>query len=225
TRAETLVRWQDEAGETVAMPGEFIGLFERNGMIVELDHYVFKRTCRLLRRLLDQSRRPIQLSVNVSRITMLQPEFVATYCQMKELYRIPNGCLELEFTENGVVEDMEAFAKLVLTLRTRGFLCAMDDFGAGQSSLNVLQRLPLDTLKLDREFFEKTQDNGRNKTVVSCVLQMARQLEMNTVAEGIETPEQVAQLRDLGCDYIQGYVFAKPMPSEYFCSRFLAGEL
>lgn len=224
-RAEVLVRWRRQNGHNPTLPGEFIGLFEKNGMIVELDHYIFTQSCKLLRRLLDQSPRSLCFSVNVSRVTMLQPEFVSKYCQIKDLYRIPDGCLELEFTENGVVEDMEAFAGLVVALKNQGFLCAMDDFGAGQSSLNVLQRLPLDTLKLDREFFDKAQDRERNETVVSCVLQMARLLHMNTVAEGIETVEQAERLRKMGCDYIQGYVFARPMPAEEFSRSLLEGSL
>lgn len=224
-RAEVLVRWQKDPGLDLIMPGEFVGLFEKNGMIVDLDHYVFEEACKLLHTLRKQAKRQILFAVNVSRLTMLQPEFIADYCRIKERYGIPDGTLELEFTENGVVEDLEAFGRLVAQLKSHGFLCAMDDFGTGQSSLGVLQRLPLDTLKLDREFFERAPDGHRNETVVSCVLHMARLLAMNTVAEGIEREGQVAQLREMGCDYIQGYIYARPMPADAFKRRILEGSL
>jgi len=218
-RAEVLVRWRHQ-DQTITMPGEFIGLFEQNGLIVDLDYYMFEHACRFLAKA-EGCQGRLCLSVNVSRITMLQPHFVEGYCAIKEKYGLPDGGIELEFTENGVVEDVASFVRLVAALRQRGFLCSMDDFGTGQSSLNILQALPLDILKLDHRFFQQGYDGERNRAVVSNVIRMARELKMRTVAEGIEEEKQVDFLRELGCDYIQGYYYSRPIPARTFEERYI----
>lgn len=213
--AEALVRWQKREGALI-MPGEFIGLFERNGMIVELDRYVFEQACRYLRDVRGRRSRPLCLAVNVSRISMLQPDFIEAYCRVKDRYGIRPGEVELEFTENIAVENYEQFRDIILSLHRNGVGCAMDDFGTGQSSLNVLKNLPISVLKLDRQFFAPADDPARGWAVISCVLELARKLGMNTVAEGIESTEQVRTLRGMGCKYVQGFIFSKPLPPEAF---------
>lgn len=219
-RAEVLVRWH-QGDKMIAMPGEFIGLFERNGFIVDLDHYMFECACRYLKETSGKYEKQLILSVNVSRITMLQPNFVRDYLQIKEKYGVEDGMIELEFTENVVVEDLEHFAKLVHNLKDHGFLCAMDDFGAGQSSLNVLQALPLDVLKLDQMFFRDKRNEQRKRIIVASILRMAKSLEMLTVAEGIESEGQMRELTEMGCDYIQGYYYSRPLPAEAFERKYL----
>lgn len=223
-RAEVLVRWKRDDGPLV-MPAQFIDLFEKNGMIVELDYYMFEHSCRFMQNMLKRLEHPICLSVNVSRITMLQTGFAEKYRDLRIQYEIPENYIELEFTENGVVEDLEGFAKLIGTLQQYGFRCAMDDFGTGQSSLNTLQSLPLDVLKLDRNFFYGTQTSKRNQIIVSSILQMARLLGMHTVAEGIESKAQVVSLGQMGCDYIQGYVYSRPLPAAEFMRQLLEDQL
>lgn len=220
-RAEVLVRWK-RGNQIIAMPGEFIELFERNGFIVDLDHYMFEHACQYVDKITSKYKKQLILSVNVSRITMLQPSFVKDYLAIKERYGIPDGGIELEFTENVVVEDLDHFAGLIFNLKDHGFLCAMDDFGAGQSSLNVLQALPLDVLKLDQMFFRDKRNEQRKQIIVASVLQMAKRLEMITVAEGIESEEQVRELMEMGCDYIQGYYYSMPLPTEEFEQKYLA---
>ncbi|MGI6200328.1 MAG: EAL domain-containing protein [Christensenellales bacterium] len=222
-RAEALVRWQRD-GKIIAMPGEFIGLFERNGTIVDLDLYVFKQACAYLKQLDRDRADDLRLAVNVSRISMLQPNFIENYCRVRDAYGIAPGRLELEFTESIAVENYEQFRQTVLALKQMGFLCAMDDFGTGQSSLNVLQSLPLDVLKLDKRFFDFGQEPERGRAVVHSVLKMAKELNMDTVAEGIEEMAQVTMLRQMGCDYIQGYVFAKPMPAADYRQALMEGR-
>lgn len=219
-RAEVLVRWE-MGGKLVAMPGEFIGLFERNGFIVDLDRYMFENACRYIRKTEETYKKQLCLSVNVSRITMLQPDFVEVYCGIKDKYGIPDGLAELEFTENVAVQDVEYFTKLVERLRAYGFSCAMDDFGSGQSSLNVLQALPLDILKLDQMFFRDRRNEERKRIIVASVLEMARKLDMVTVAEGIETAAQAEELCSMGCDYIQGYYYSRPLSAVDFEDRYL----
>lgn len=217
--AEVLVRWKRENEEDIILPGEFIHVFERNGMIVELDHYILEHACKYWSYLQQKGNSQVRLSVNVSRITMMQQDFVDDYCRIKEQYDIKDGCIELEFTEGIAVENVERFTDLIITLQKHGFLCAMDDFGTGHSSLNVLQRLPLDVLKLDRQFFYGSNSEERSVTIISYVLQMAQALGMETIAEGIELQEQVEALKQMGCDYIQGYIFSKPLPAEEFEER------
>lgn len=220
-RAEVLVRWQ-QGDRMIAMPGEFIGLFERNGFIVDLDHYMFEQACRYLKETGAKYKKQLILSVNVSRVTMLQPNFVKDYLKIKDQYEIGDGLIELEFTENVVVEDLEHFAKLVQNLKNHGVLCAMDDFGAGQSSLNVLQALPLDVLKLDQMFFRDKRNEQRKRIIVASILHMAKNLEMLTVAEGIETAGQMQELTEMGCDYIQGYYYSRPLSARLFEEKYLA---
>ena len=212
---EALVRWKDR-DDIFLSPGEFIPLFENNRFITRIDRYMLESSCRLLREWMAAGLRPLPLSVNVSRVQFYTPEFVDTYIRMKTEYGIPDGLLELEFTESISVENIELFNSVVRRLRQAGFRCSIDDFGAGYSSLNMLKDLPVDTLKLDGGFFRFTQDDERARTVVRHMLNLAGELRMGTVAEGVETPEQVEFLERAGCDVVQGYVFGKPMPAAEF---------
>ncbi len=139
-RAEVLVRWKKEDG-SILMPGEFIGLFERDGLIVDLDRYVFEHACSYLREWLDRGCNH-GIAVNISRMSMLTPGFVEEYSSIKKKYGIPDGLIELEFTENVVVENLKSFMEITVELQKNGFRCAMDDFGTSQSSLNVLKPFP-----------------------------------------------------------------------------------
>lgn len=216
-RAEALVRWK--RGDTLyAMPGEFIEIFENNGTIVDLDHHVFELVCQYLVKLGSMGCPELKVAVNVSRISMLQPNFVESYCDIKDRYGIADDVIELEFTENLAVRNMKRFESVVRELKARGFMCALDDFGTGQSSLSVLRSLPMDVLKLDRLFFEDTGSESQGDIVITHVLRLANDLGMKTVAEGIESEEQVDVLKSRGCDYIQGFVFARPMPEDKFTS-------
>lgn len=225
-RAEALVRWRRADG-TFISPADFIGLFERDGNIYRLDYYMLEHACQFLEQWIERQRAPLCISVNVSRTTMLQPDFMENYQRLKKQYEIPDGYLELEFTEGVIVENHDIFREIVRGLQEQGFSCAMDDFGAEQSSLNILKDIPVDVLKLDRRFFERGEYEDRGRAVVSCILKLAETLKMETVAEGVEDRELVDMLREMGCDFIQGYVYAKPMPAgDYraFIERFLDGQ-
>ena len=200
-------------------PGEFIPLFERSGKIAQVDLYMLQEACRFLVKARQALGRPLCVAVNVSRISMLRPGFVEDYRRVRDAWGVPAGALELEFTESIAVENFEPFREAVTALRQSGFLCAMDDFGTGQSSLNCLQNLPLDVLKLDQAFFLSASDPGRRDTVVASVLAMARRLSMRTVAEGVESAGEARLLREMGCDYIQGYVYSRPVPAEQYLQQ------
>ncbi len=213
---EALVRWLPP-GKGIIPPSEFIKLFEKNGFIVKLDRYVFEKACETYKKnILDEGHQPIILSVNVSRLGILHLDFVKTYVSIKNKYKIPNGQIELEFTESLAFENHKQFKSTIKELQKNGFLCSLDDFGSGHSSLNILKALRVDVIKLDRLFFCHGEDSERGLELVKNIIAMAKALKIKTVAEGIELKNQVDLLRKMGCDSIQGYVFAKPMAIDDF---------
>ncbi len=208
--AEVLVRWE-RPGHGMVPPGDFIPLFERNGFIVELDAFVFEEACAYLASRRERGLPLLRLSVNVSRITLAQGDFLDRYTVIRDRYDIPDGLLELECTETVVIRNYDLFREIMATLPARGFRSAMDDFGTGYSSLNMLKEIVLDVLKLDIGFFRQTEGTPRERAVVESIIKMARALGMATVAEGVERREQVDFLRSVGCDAVQGYVFSRPL--------------
>lgn len=214
--AEALIRWKNET-EGMIYPDEFIPVFEKNGFIIQLDLWIFEEVCRLLRTWLDEGKEPIKVSVNCSRIHFRKSDFVMEYVKIAKSYNIPASLIEIELTENLVLENMDRFIKIIEEIRQAGFGCSIDDFGSGYSSLSLIKDIAVDTLKLDRVFFRYSkEDQERAEFVISSIISMAKALSMKTVAEGVEDMEQVEMLKTLGCDYIQGYVFGKPMPIKDF---------
>ncbi|MCI9415068.1 MAG: EAL domain-containing protein [Clostridiales bacterium] len=216
TGAEALVRWNDPQ-EGLIPPGSFIPLFEKNGFIVPLDLYVFEEVCRLLKKWLEDGREPVVVSVNMSRRHFVEQDCLDRYVEIRTRYGIPACLLELELTETMVFENPQAFTQVIEHIHQAGFLCSMDDFGSGYSSLNILKDLDVDVLKLDRAFFSaENMDDPRECTVVHSVVDLARDLQMHTVAEGVETKPQETFLRRTGCDMVQGFVFSRPLPVSEF---------
>ncbi|MEG2502375.1 MAG: bifunctional diguanylate cyclase/phosphodiesterase [Anaerovoracaceae bacterium] len=213
--AEALSRWIEKDGNIIS-PAEFIPIFEKNLFIIKLDQHVLRQVCRWLCERLDNNLPLVPVSVNVSRMQLYDPAFVTTYAQIKEEYRIPDFLLQVEFTESVVFEDMELLVEIINQLKHNGFYCSLDDFGKGYSSLNLLKNLPVDELKLDGLFFEKTNDVDRARIVVTSIADLAKQLKIQIVAEGVEVPRQIAFLREIGCNLVQGFVFYHPMPDTDF---------
>lgn len=222
--AEALVRWFNTPGNMI-FPDEFIPLFERNGFIIQLDLYVFEEVCRTLRLWLDRGRAPVKISVNCSRMHLKDTNFLKPYIELSEKYSIDRRYLEIELTESIVLENTDQLTKAIEAVRDAGFGCSMDDFGSGYSSLNLIRTIPVDTLKLDRIFFYgNAAQSAKNEAVVKNIISMAKALSMETVAEGVEERAQVEMLKKAGCDYIQGYVFARPMSIRDF-EQLLFGEV
>ena len=180
---------------------------------------MFRQACQRYRRHLDGGGRPLNLAVNVSRAGLLREDFVDYYAKTKEEFSLPDGQLELEVTESLALGGETLFLQLVQQLHQRGFVCSLDDCGSGYSSLNLLKNLPIDVLKLDILFFHKSVDKSRERIVVRNIIQMARELHIRVIAEGVESMDSVAFLREAGCDTVQGFVFAKPMPLADFERR------
>lgn len=214
--AEALVRWiHPEDG--MIPPNRFIPLFERSGFIIDLDLYVFEQVCTILRSWIDSGRKPVPVSVNMSRAHLAYSDFLDRYEAIRKKYNIPPSLLEIELTETLVFEDPQLLSEVIDKIRSCGYSCSMDDFGSGYSSLNVLKNIRVDTLKLDRAFFSQTNNiTKREEDIISVVVELARKLDMKTVAEGVETDCQASFLKKTGCDMIQGYLFSRPVPVEDF---------
>lgn len=214
--AEALVRWQKPDG-TLVSPGDFIPVFEKNGFITKLDYYVWEKVCQFIRKELDGGKKPAPISVNVSRVNLYHPKFLETLIDLVEKYKIPPKYLHLELTESVFSEDAVLMQKTVRYLHKAGFTILMDDFGSGYSSLNILKDVDLDVLKIDMKFFSKGGDTeAKGAKIIEAVIKMAESLDMTVIAEGVEEKHQVEFLSGLGCDYIQGYYFAKPMPQAQY---------
>lgn len=212
--AEALVRWQHPQ-KGLMSPAEFIPLFERNGFITDLDIYVWDAVCSDLNSWIREGKHIIPISVNVSRTDIYNPELPDILCALTDKYGIPISLLHLEITETAYTEDSDQLINTVNKLIELGFLIEMDDFGSGYSSLNMLSELPINILKLDMSFINESA-NDRKKRILRVITYLARELNLPVVAEGVETEKQVLLLRELGCDYAQGYYYARPKSKEDF---------
>ena len=217
--AEALVRWKHpELG--MISPGVFIPLFENNGLIRDLDNYVWREAAAQIRRWKDTLGHAVPVSVNVSRIDMLDPELTETLRNLVKETRLEYGDLHLEITESAYTQDAEHIIQIVSGLRELGFKIEMDDFGSGYSSLNMISTLPIDALKLDMLFIRTAFSEKGNIRMLEISLEISRCLSVPMIAEGVETEEQMLTLKRMGCDIVQGYYFSKPVPAEEF-ERFL----
>lgn len=211
--AEALVRWQHPQKGFI-YPSDFIPVFERSGDICRLDLYVFEEVCAMLAGRLAQGAPVFPVAVNLSRRHFQTTDFLQRFADIRDQYQIRGGLIELELTESifFTVGDILNVKEAIRRMHELGFLCSLDDFGAGFSSLGLLKSFMVDSVKLDRSFF--LDDSQRAHDVVESIVELARKLGIETVAEGIEAPEQVDFLRSIGCDLVQGYVYARPMPAE-----------
>lgn len=222
--AEALVRW-DIPDEGTVCPDQFIPLFERNGSIAEIDFYILEKACTYIRKYLDTFGTEFHISVNFSRVTIYQQRCYSTILEITDRFQIPHNCIEIEITESAFNGISEVIVQKILNLQEEGFIISMDDFGSGYSSLNLLNKLPIQVLKLDQEFLREYGTEGKAKNVISCVTELAHTLDMKVVCEGVERQEHVDFLKKIGCDYGQGYFFSKPIPEEAFWERYDVGDL
>ncbi len=209
--AEALVRWISLENGFIS-PGDFIPVFENNGFVYEVDKFIWEESCRYLRKWLDEGREVHPISVNVSRIDLYDPKLVQHLVNLREKYQLPSQYLELEITESAYTEDPEQIITITRQLREAGFVILMDDFGTGYSSLNMLKDIQIDVLKLDMGFLKSSDYSAKGGNILTAILKMAESLKMQTIAEGVETKEQVEFLKSIGCRYVQGFYYSKPLP-------------
>lgn len=220
--AEALVRWfHPEKG--MIPPGEFIDVFERNGLISKLDRYVWELACRQLAKWKELGRDDLYISVNISPKDFYFMDVYQTFVDLTRKYGISTGNLKLEITETAVMSDMAKQMRLIERLQEAGFVVEMDDFGSGYSSLNMLKNIRVDVLKIDMAFLGKTEDEARAQVILRIIVDMSRQLKIPVITEGVETEAQVSFLTNIGCDMFQGYFFARPMEVRSFEEKYMQG--
>ena len=215
TSAEVLVRWRHPQLGTVS-PAVFIPLFEQNGLIRQLDDYIWREAAARMKDWKSRIADPVPVSVNVSRIDLYDPFFVERMQEIMETNGLSPEEFYLEVTESAYTENSDQIIQTVRKLREKGFRIEMDDFGSGYSSLNMISTLPIDALKLDMEFIRNAFKERKDTRLLEVVIQLAESLEVPTIAEGVETAEQMLTLKTMGCDIVQGYYFSRPLSAEEF---------
>ena len=209
--AEALVRWKKPDG-TIIYPGEFIPVLENTKMIKDVDFYVYEEVFRYLRDCINSGRRVVPISVNVSRIHFMdRTELCSRLKQLIARYQVPPEFIEIELTEDLLAEDIDGVVEVINAIRKMGIKVSMDDFGSGYSSFNVLKRIPLDVLKLDKAFMDDIDSADKEDIIISSLIDMSKRMGLKVLCEGVENAEQVDFLANAGCDMIQGYFFSKPV--------------
>lgn len=215
---ESLVRWyHPEKG--VISPGDFIPIFERNGFIRNLDYYVWESTCAFIRCAIDKGLKVPPISVNLSRIHFYGKELLPKLESLLKQYNLDYHAIELEVTETICAEDADVFLEICAELHKRGFKIAMDDFGSGYSSLNMLKEVPLDIIKMDMRFLAGEEDANqrkRGRNILASLIEMVKNMELDVVVEGVETKEQVDFIKNIGKCTAQGAFYALPLPANKF---------
>ena len=213
--AEALVRWKHpEWG--FQSPAEFIPLFEKNGFITKLDQFVWDKTCFYLRKWDEEGYPPIPVSVNVSRADIYHADIADIMMRTVTKYGLTPSRLHLEITESAYTEDPGQIIETVRHLRELGFVIEMDDFGSGYSSLNMLNQMPIDILKLDMQFVQSETAKPMDQGILQLIMELARRMHLSVVEEKKKKKTQLDRLSETGCEYVQGYYFARPMPEGEF---------
>ena len=220
--AEALVRWVTEEGRTI-FPNDFIPLFEKNGFCARLDMYMAERVCRHIRSWMERGIEPVPVSVNQSRLLFFEADYPQRLQELVEESGIPAELITLEILEGLAAGNMEEMNERISQLQKEGFRVSMDDFGAGYSSLNVMGSLRIDELKLDRAFLMEISEGNdlRQKAVMEMVIALTKKLGIATVAEGVETMEDEALIREMGCDTGQGYYYSRPVSAAEFDAAYM----
>ena len=218
--AEALVRWKHPKFGLIGS-SDFIPLFERNGQIGLIDNYVWRETVKQAAKWKEKYNVTIPISVNLSRIDIFDSSLETTFDSLLEEFNLDTDAIEIEVTESAYTENAEELIDIIKSLRKKGYKIQMDDFGTGYSSLNMLSSMPIDALKMDKAFITDLTFSDKQIQLVELILDIAKDLNLPVIAEGVETEEQMLMLKKLGCDIAQGYYFAKPIPPEKFEKRIL----
>ena len=213
--AEALCRWIKPDGSIVS-PGVFVPIFEKNGFIKKLDRFMWESAFRKIREWTDEGLSLVPISVNISRMSLVDDDILDVIKRMQDKYKIDTEMLHFEITESAYTADQKSLIRRISSIREMGFMIAMDDFGSGYSSLNTLKDIPIDILKLDMGFIRGESNVEKGSRIIAFVIRMAHSLGLLTVAEGVENIEQADFLKSLGCDVIQGYLYARPMPADEY---------
>lgn len=221
---EALARWRTAEGKLVS-PAQFIPMSEQTGLIVDIDMMIYEKVLRFLKEHMNAGHECVPVSVNFSRLHLLDEVFFDKVLGKLAEYNVPAHLIELELTESAIFDNIDNICAFTERMHSYGFLIAMDDFGSGYSSLNMLKDVPIDILKIDKGFLDAARDNNRRDIIFSSIVVMARKLGIRIVVEGVEYLENVELMRECGCSVAQGYYFAKPMPEEDFSKVMVQGSV
>ena len=216
--AEALMRWKHPVFG-LQYPSDFIPLLEKNDLICKADLYIFEQVCKFQRRCLDEGISTVPISVNMSRYDIYHDDYVDKIEALRVSYDIPIKLFHIEITESSAIGGMELVSDVLSRLHSYGYKVEMDDFGSGYSSLNVLKDLEVDVIKLDMRFLSGSSIGGRGGAILNAIVQMTKWLNTPVIAEGIETLEQADYMKSIGCNYIQGYLYSKPVTEEEFIKK------
>ena len=218
--AEALVRWNHKK-RGLLTPSYFVPLFEKNGFIEKIDLLVFENVCQFLDKWNKAQagkteKQAITISCNLSRVQLYNPDIAKIYKAIASKYEIAPSSIEIELTESLMMDNKDRLLKAMHDIKNAGFSISVDDFGSGFSSLSLLKDIPANVIKLDKEFLNTQNDTEKEHIIINSVIKMAKDLDMTTVAEGVEDEKQSELLKNMGCDIVQGFFYAKPMPSSDF---------
>ncbi|MCM1053972.1 MAG: GGDEF domain-containing phosphodiesterase [Bacteroides sp.] len=212
---EALVRWRKPDG-TMIPPNDFIPCLEKNGFITALDFYVYEEVCRFIKSRIDSGLPVVPISVNVSMLHLKEEGFLERIKSLVSSYGIPTHLLEFELTESVFLENQKEALDVMEKMKQIGFMVSIDDFGSGFSSLNLLKSLPVDILKIDKEFFANHTLLNNDQIIISSIISMATRLHISVICEGVETVDQIHFLKETSCDMVQGYFYSKPVDEDMF---------
>ncbi len=224
--AEALARWIKPDG-TIIPPNKFIPIAEKTNLILKIDWYILNEVCKFLKKRRDEKNRCVPIAVNFSRKHINESNFKKRLCKIVDSYNLPREFIEVELTESAIMRDSEAIIKIVSEIRNEGFNVAIDDFGSGLSSLSLVKDISANVLKIDRSLLSGNCENEKERIVLESIFTFAHRLKLTTIAEGVETREQLGFLRTCDCRLIQGFLFAKPMSEKEFgeaCSQRVINE-
>lgn len=209
--SEILVRWFDTKIDRYRIPGEFLPIFEENGFINKLDRFVFYKACENASDMAQKGQPVYPFSVNVSRVTAIQPDFLDYYKRIKQKFNIKDKFITIEFTESFAYENYEYLSGVIQELHAAGFGCSLDDFGTGYSSFAVLKTLDFDEIKIDKEMLQPGTHPDRDRLLLQSIIDMVHKISPKVTQEGVEDADTFREMGEMGCDVIQGYYFSKPM--------------
>ncbi len=213
--AEALIRWPDGNKDFIP-PGKFIPIAEKSGLINAIGSFVLESACKTNKKWMDKGLKPIRVSVNLSPRQFCDSDLLEDIKVILSRSGLSSQWLALEITENTLIKDMDLSIRLLKSLRKMGIKIYLDDFGTGYSSLNYLKRFPIDVLKMDKDFVSGISFDPREEVIAKTIIDLGHGLGIKVEAEGVEKKEQLQFLKDNGCDYVQGFYFSKPIPSEEF---------
>lgn len=222
--AEALVRWNHPTKGLVS-PAVFIPLCEKSGLITEIDMLIYDKVLHFLQDLEEKGIPRYPISINFSRMHLMDLSFLTVFKDLAIEHKIPSNLIELELTESAIFDNMEMLLEFTKIVHGNGFTLAMDDFGSGYSSLNMLKNIPIDVLKVDKEFLSESDDPIRRKVIFETMVQMARKLNIDIIVEGVETLENVELMNACDCKFAQGYYFARPMDMDKIIDLFKEGKV